>query len=58
MFLCQEWDDGKGNAEEHRRRMHMNWKEGLVIIIINAVLNTSLLVPLYYLGMHEVFYYY
>ena len=52
---CQEWDDGKGDAEEHRRRMSLNWKEGLVIIIINAVFNTSLLVPLYNLGMHEVF---
>ena len=50
-FNCREWDDGKGDAEEHRRRMRLNWKEGLVTIIINAVFNTSLLVPLYYLGM-------
>ena len=50
-FNCREWDDGKGYAEEHRRRMLLNWKEGLVIIIINAVFNFSLLVPLYYLGI-------
>ena len=50
-FNAKEWDDGEGDAEEHRRRMHSNWKEGLVTIIINAVFNTSLLVPLYYLGM-------
>ena len=49
-FNCREWDDGTGDAEEHRRRMGLNWKEGLVIIIINAVFNTSLLVPLCYLG--------
>ena len=53
-FNCREWDDGKGNAEEHRRRMRLNWKEGLVTIIINAVFNTSLLIPLSYLGIHEV----
>ena len=50
-FNVREWDDGKGDAEEHRRRMRLNWKEGLVIIIINAVFNSSLLVPLYYLGI-------
>ena len=49
-FNCREWDDGAGDAEEHRRRMHLNWIEGLVIIIINSVFNTSLMVPLYYLG--------
>ena len=49
-FNCQEWDDCKGDAEEHRRRMHLNWKEGLVTIIINAIFNTSLLTPLCYLG--------
>ena len=51
LFNVREWDDGKGDAEEHRRRMRLNWKEGLVIIIINAVFNSSLLVPLYYLGI-------
>ena len=50
-FNCREWDDGLGDAEEHRRRMHLNWREGLVTIIINAVFNSSLLVPLYYLGL-------
>ena len=49
-FNCQEWDDGIGDAEQHRRRMRMNWKEGLVVIIINAVFNTFLLIPLCYLG--------
>ena len=54
-FNCCEWDDGKGDAEEHRRRMRLNWKEGVVIIIINAVFNSSLLVPLYYLGIPTEF---
>ena len=54
-FNCREWDDGKGDAEEHRRRMRLNWKEGLIMIIINAVFNSSLLIPLYYLGKHKVF---
>ena len=52
-FNCQEWDDGKGDAEEHRRRMCLNWKEGLIIIIINSVFNSFLLVPLYYLGNYK-----
>ena len=52
-FNCREWDDGKGDAEEHRRRMCLNWKEGLVIIIINTVFNSSLLVPLYHLGIYQ-----
>ena len=51
LFNCQEWDDGNGNAEEHRRRMRSNLKEGVVIIIIDAVFNSSLLSPLYYLGI-------
>ena len=54
-FNCQEWDDGKGDAEEHRQRMRLNWKEGLVVIIINTVFNTSLLIPLYYLGTYDAF---
>ena len=54
-FNVREWDDGMGDAEEHRRRMRLNWKESLVTIIINAVFNSSLLVPLYYLGIHEAF---
>ena len=54
-FNVREWDDGKGDAEEHRRRMRLNWKEGLVIIIINAIFNSSLLVPLYYLGTYKSF---
>ena len=54
-FNCREWDDGKGDAEEHRRRMRLNLKEGLVIIIINAVFNTSLLIPLCYLGNSQPF---
>ena len=49
---CQEWDDGEGDAEEHRRRMRLNWKETLVTIIINAVFNFTLLIPLCYLGIY------
>ena len=54
-FNVREWDDGMGDAEEHRRRMRLNWKESLVTIIINAVFNSSLLVPLYYLGIQTEF---
>ena len=46
----KEWDDGKGDAKEHRRRMRMNWKEGFVVIIINAVFNALLLIPMCYFG--------
>ena len=49
-YNTKEWDDGKGDAEEHRRRMRSNWKEGLVTIIINTVFNASLLIPLFYFG--------
>ena len=31
-FNSQEWDNGDGDAEELRRRMHLNWREGVVII--------------------------
>ena len=49
-FNAKEWDDGKGNAEEHRERMKSNWIEGFTIITINFVFNTSLLIPLSFLG--------
>ena len=49
-FNCREWDDGQGDAKEHRRRMRLNWKEGYVIIVINTIFNATLLVPLCYLG--------
>ena len=26
-FNVREWDDGMGDAEEHRRRMRLNWRE-------------------------------
>ena len=29
-YNSKEWDDGLGNAEEHKKRMHSNWKEGFV----------------------------
>ena len=49
-FNAKEWDDGKGNAEEHQRRMQSNWMEGFAVIAINFVFNTSLLIPLSFLG--------
>ena len=51
-FNVREWDDGKGDAEEHRRRMRLNCTEGLVVIVINAIFNASLLVPIYYQGTY------
>ena len=49
-YNSKEWDDGKGDAEEHRRRMRSNWKEGFAVIMINAVFNATLLIPLFYFG--------
>ena len=54
-FNTREWDDGEGDADEHGRRMNQNWKEGFATIIINAVFNSSLLIPLYYLGKNKYF---
>ena len=55
-YNTKEWDDGKGDAEEHRKRMRLNWMEGLFGISINAVFNTSLLIPLCYLGRFLVYF--
>ena len=49
-YNAKEWDDGKGDAEDHKERMRSNWFEVLVIIIINGIFNLALLTPLIYLG--------
>ena len=49
-YNAKEWDDGKGDANEHIKRKEANWIEGLVMIIINGVFNTILLFPLCFLG--------
>ena len=49
-YNAKEWDDGKGDANEHIKRKKANWIEGLVMIIINGVFNTILLFPLCFLG--------
>ena len=54
-YNSKEWDDGLGNAEEHKKRMRSNWKEGFVVIIIKAIFNASLLSPLFYLGNSRIF---
>ena len=53
-YNSKEWDDGVGNADEHKMRMRSNWKEGFVIIVIKAVFNASLLSPLCYLGKERI----
>ena len=49
-YNAKEWDDGKGNANEHKKRMRSNWCEVFAVIIINAIFNLLLLTPLIYLG--------
>ena len=36
-YNVKEWDDGKGNADEHRKRMRSNWFEVLSVIILKSV---------------------
>ena len=49
-YNAQEWDDGKGNAKQHRLRMLANLKEVRIVIAIKTIMNTILLMPLAYLG--------
>ena len=49
-YNSKEWDDGKGDAKEHERRMKSNWFEVLAVMIINGVFNSLLLSSLGYLG--------
>lgn len=49
-YNAQEWDDGKGNAEQHHLRMTANSKEVRLVIGIKTIMNTILLIPLAYLG--------
>ena len=51
---AKEWDDGKGDALAHGRRMQSNWKENVVTIIIKAFFNIVLLLPLCYLGDFKI----
>ena len=50
-YNAQEWDDGKGNAKQHRLRMLANLKEVCIVIAIKTVMNAILLMPLAYLGI-------
>ena len=49
-YNIKEWDDGEGDAKEHKRRMQSNWYEVLQVIIINGIFNLLHLVPLCYLS--------
>ena len=49
-YNTKEWDNDKGDANQHIKRKEANWIEGLVMIIINGVFNTILLIPLCFLG--------
>ena len=51
----QEWDDGKGDALEHKKRMEANLKETVIIIWIKTFFNIVLLMPICYLGKYKVF---
>ena len=52
-YNAQEWDDGNGNAKQHRLRMTANLKEVRLLIGIKTIMNTILLIPLIYLGNSE-----
>ena len=49
-YNSREWDDGKGNAEEHIKRQKSNWIEILAVIFINFAFNALLLTSFWYLG--------
>ena len=49
-YNVREWDDDKGNADEHRKRMRSNWFEVLPLIILKSVFNIFLILPFAYLG--------
>ena len=49
-FNAKEWDDGQGDAKDHKKRMKSNWLEVLVVIVINAFFNSLLLLSLGFLG--------
>ena len=49
-YNSQEWDDAKGNAKEHKKRMEANLKEIKAVIVIKAIFNLSLLTPMIFLG--------
>ena len=49
-YNAKEWDDGKGDAKEHKNRMKSNWFEVLSVIIINGIFNSILLLSLGYLS--------
>ena len=50
-YNAQEWDDAKGNAIKHRKRMAANWKEMMAVNVIKCIFNIFLLLPIFYLGM-------
>ena len=49
-YNVKEWDDDKGNADEHRKRMRSNWFEVLSVIILKSFFNLFLILPFAYLG--------
>ena len=53
-YNAQEWDDGKGNALEHIKRMKANLVEVMVVILIKFIFNSMLLLPICYLGKQSL----
>ena len=51
-FNALEWDDAKGDAEAHRKRMRSNFEEVACIIFIKTIFNLVLQLPLSYLGKY------
>ena len=51
----QEWDDGKGDALERKKRLESNLKETVIIIWIKTFFNIVLLMPICYLGEYKTF---
>ena len=52
----REWDDGKGDALAHKKRMEANLKETVIVIWIKTFFNIVLLMPICYLGKYIYFF--
>ena len=53
-YNVEEWDSGKGDAMEHKKRMHANKKEVLILMILNTVFMVIHLIPLGILGKDKL----
>ena len=50
---AEEWDTGKGDAAEHKKRMKANLKEVVAMIWIRTFFNLTLVLPMCFLGKYK-----